>query len=80
MSYKEILQANNGGLRAISSDIDDLPDAEGRSAFPPEVSTEAEMDAILSVATYKDIGAVYKYTGNSGKYTRGILYIIEEVR
>lgn len=77
MSYKESLQANNDELRNILSDIEDLPVAEGRSPFPIPVNSATEMDAILLNATADDIGAVYKYTGNTTKtYEQGKHYII----
>ena len=79
MSYKASLQANNNELRAILSDVNDLPVAEERSPFPIEVSTVTEMNAILSNATSNDIGAVYRYIGETtNAYQNGELYIIAE--
>lgn len=43
--------------------------------LPIEVSTEAEMTALLETA---EIGSVYKYTGETGTYENGALYVVEE--
>ena len=76
MSYKQDLQTINTELRGILSTV--LSGGIQRSPLPIEVSTEDEMTAILASATEADIGAIYKYTGTTGKYTRGGLYIITE--
>jgi hypothetical protein len=54
-----------------------VPEAESGtdSAIPIEVSTEAEMTALL---TSGEVGGVYKYTGTSGTYENGALYVLEE--
>lgn len=44
------------------------------SPLPVEVSTEAEMTALL---TSGEVGGVYKYTGTSGTYENGALYVLE---
>lgn len=44
------------------------------SPLPIEVSTEAEMTALL---TSGEIGGVYKYTGTTGTYENGALYVLE---
>ncbi len=77
MSYKQDLQTINTGLQGILSAVNDLPDGIQRSPLPMEVFTENEMTAILSNATDKDIGAVYKYMGEPGTYEKGSYYIIE---
>ena len=47
--------------------------------LPIEVSTEAEMNNILSTATESELGKVYKYTGETtDSYENGAIYIIEE--
>lgn len=46
----------------------------GDSPLPIEVSTEADMDALLEMA---EVGSVYKYTGESGTYENGALYVVE---
>ena len=54
------------------TDIEDNP-------LPIEVTTEAEMNALLDTA---DIGSVYKYAEDaedSGTYEKGALYIVEAV-
>lgn len=43
-------------------------------ATPIEVSTEAEMTALL---TSGEVGGVYKYTGTTGTYENGALYVLE---
>lgn len=45
------------------------------SSLPIEVSTEAEMTALL---TSGEVGGVYKYTGTTGTYENGALYVLEE--
>lgn len=49
-------------------------DYEG-SPLPVEVSTEAEMTALLESG---EVGGVYKYTGTTGTYENGALYVLEE--
>lgn len=49
--------------------------AEANSALPIEVATEAEMTALL---TSGEVGGVYKYTGTTGTYENGALYVLEE--
>ena len=44
------------------------------SPLPTEVSTEAEMTALL---TSGEVGGVYKYTGTTGTYENGALYVLE---
>jgi hypothetical protein len=45
------------------------------SPLPIEVSTEAEMTALLNTA---EVGSIYKYVGTSGTYESGALYVVEE--
>ena len=78
MSYKQDLQTINTELRGILSTVSNLSGGIQRSPLPIEVSTEDEMTVILASATEADIGAIYKYTGTTGKYTSGSLYIITE--
>ena len=81
MSYKIELQANNAELKELLSMVDELPEGESRSPMPIEVSTEAAMSAILASATSKDVGAIYKYIGNTtNTYEYGSHYIIEEAK
>ena len=49
---------------------------EGYGQGIEEISTEAEMTALLETA---EIGSVYKYVGESGTYENGALYIVEVV-
>lgn len=41
---------------------------------PIEISTDAGMEAVL---TSDNVGKVYKFTGTSGTYTNGEIYIVE---
>lgn len=41
---------------------------------PIEISTDAGMEAVL---TSSNVGKVYKFTGTSGTYTNGDLYVVE---
>lgn len=41
---------------------------------PKEISTEAEMNTLLTTA---EVGSVYKYVGTTGTYEKGALYMIE---
>jgi hypothetical protein len=54
-----------------------VPEAEVAtdSPLPTEVSTEAEMTALLESG---EVGGVYKYTGTTGTYENGALYVLEE--
>ena len=55
-----------------------VPEGEGGgtdSPLPIEVSTEAEMTELL---TSGEVGGVYKYTGTTGTYENGALYVLEE--
>lgn len=45
------------------------------SPLPIQIATEAEMTALLETA---EVGSVYKYTGESGTYENGALYVVEE--
>ena len=47
------------------------------SPKPIEISSESDMLDIIINATADDVGAVYKYTGTTGIYENGALYIIE---
>ena len=50
---------------------------QGESPLPIEISTETEMNALLTTA---DIGAVYKYVGETtDTFENGALYIVEAV-
>lgn len=45
------------------------------SPLPIEISTEAEMTALLETA---EVGSVYKFTGTSETYETDALYVVEE--
>ena len=44
---------------------------------PIEISSESGMTDILTNATANDVGKIYKYTGETGTYENGALYVIE---
>jgi hypothetical protein len=46
--------------------------------IPIVISTEDEMNAILENADESIVGAIYKYTGETGTYENGALYTVEE--
>lgn len=58
------------------AEIESIQGGAADSPLPIEVSTEAEMTALLGTA---EIGSVYKYVGESGTYENGALYIVEAV-
>lgn len=60
--------------KMVTDIIVTVPEAED-TALPIEVSTEAEMTALLESG---EIGGVYKYTGETGTYENGALYVLEE--
>lgn len=58
-------------------DVKDYANVNINVADPPEISTESEMNALLSSASESSVGAVYKYVGaTTSTYTNGELYII----
>lgn len=61
-------------LKMKSDLVVTVPEATD-SPLPTEVSTEAEMTALL---TSGEVGGVYKYTGTTGTYENGALYVLEE--
>lgn len=51
------------------------------TSTPVEISTETEMNAVLTNATGVSIGSVYKYVGPTTEtYENGALYIIESAQ
>lgn len=61
------------GKKMKSDIVVEVPSAED-SAIPIEVSTEADMTALLESG---EVGGVYKYTGTTGTYENGALYVLE---
>lgn len=61
-------------LNALAQNIAYLYANKTDSAVPIEVSSETEMNALLSSGT---VGGVYKYTGTTGTYENGALYVLE---
>lgn len=67
----------SGGSVDVDSIVEQvLAKLPSDSPLPIEILTETEMTAILENAT--SAGAVYKYMGETGTYTQGELYIIQE--
>lgn len=60
-------------LKMKSDIVVTVPEATD-SPLPIEVSTEAEMTALLESG---EVGGVYKYTGTTGTYENGALYVLE---
>lgn len=56
-----------GDLTVEAAEVIDSP-------LPIEVSTETEMTALLESG---EVGGVYKYTGTTGTYENGALYVLE---
>lgn len=82
--YKDALSASLVGgdtatlpiaSKKMKSDIKITVPESAFSNIPTEVSTEAEMTALL---TSGEVGGVYKYTGETGTYENGALYVLEE--
>lgn len=46
------------------------------SGAPIEIDNESEMTSMLEVAK---VGTIYKYTGTTGLYENGAIYVITEV-
>lgn len=64
-------------LKMKSDIVITVPEGESGgtdSPLPIAVSTEAEMTALL---TSGEVGGVYKYTGTTGTYESGALYVLE---
>lgn len=57
--------------KKMKSDISVTTD---ESCVPIEISTESEMSALL---TAENVGKIYKYTGQTGTYENGALYVVE---
>lgn len=48
----------------------------GGGGTPIDISTDAEMTEVL---TSENVGNVYRFTGTTGTYTNGDLYVVEEI-
>ena len=64
----------NGKEILFSSIINGEGVEGGASGSPIEIATEAEMTKALETA---EVGTIYKYTGTTGTYEKGALYIVE---
>ena len=67
----ELVQAVIDALPIYDGSYTDIED----NPLPIEVTTEAEMNALLDTA---DVGSVYKYTGETATFENGALYVVEE--
>ena len=71
MQSCDIMVDNNG--KRLDKALEEL----GEISVPIPISSEAEMNAILTSATEVSIGAVYRYTGTTtDTYENGALYVI----
>ena len=66
-------KASDEGADGYSSVTVAITEADD-SPLPIEISKEAEMTALLSTA---EVGSIYMYTGETGTYENGALYIVE---
>lgn len=62
------------GKKMLGNVVVTAPEAVD-NPLPIEITTEAEMNALLETA---EVGSIYKYTGTTGAYENGALYVIEE--
>lgn len=71
----EMLITENGAYNVVRyASVSVGVEAED-SAIPTEVSTEADMTALLESG---EVGGVYKYVGTTGTYENGAYYVLEE--
>lgn len=82
IEYKGVVTTVEAGESAvIRCEGDKMEDevvvtaGSGSSSLPIEVSTESEMNTLLETSA---VGSVYKYTGTTGTYENGALYVVEE--
>lgn len=61
--------------KKMVSDLEVIASQAADSPLPIEVATEDTMNALLETA---EVGSVYKYTGTTGTYENGALYVVEE--
>lgn len=61
--------------KEMEGDIEIIASQAVNSPLPIEVATEAEMTALLEAPV---VGGIYKYTGPTGAYENGALYVVEE--
>lgn len=79
-SMADAIRAKTGKTEAIAVEnmATEIGDISTDSALPIEVTTEAEMTALLTNATDESVGEVYKYTGETtDNYESGSLYILQ---
>ena len=61
--------------KEMESDLEIITSQAVNSPLPIEVTTEAEMTALLEAPV---VGGIYKYTGTTGAYENGALYVVEK--
>ena len=72
---KATLSCNGKKMKTdVAVKIENIPQTID-SPLPIEISTEAEMTALLNTA---EVGSIYKYVGTTGAYENGALYVVEE--
>ena len=76
---KDVWVSANKRLDVVLQEISSGGGSDIDSALPIPIETEAEMVEILSNATAKSLGEIYKYMGeDTANFTQGMLYIITE--
>lgn len=63
--------------KEMESDLEIIASQVANSPLPIEVTIEAEMTALLEAPV---IGGIYKYTGTTGAYENGAIYVIEKAK
>ena len=65
--------SNNGIYDVMETAKVNVNVKSGTNGLPVEVSTQEEIDALA-------IGTIFKYTGESGTYEKGALYMVESIK
>lgn len=69
------IECEGDNVKMFSDIVVSVPDEMGVDSIRLiEIPTEAEMTALLSSA---EVGSIYKYTGTTGTYENGVLYVVE---
>ena len=70
----DAIRTVEGSTNAINPQDFEAKITSLKLSVPIEISTDAEMEAVL---TSDNVGKVYKFTGTTGTYTNGDLYVVE---